>query len=151
MKSRVWMYTGVLLIFLLISGSMVIAQEVSTLQIDPSNPEFRTQFSKLEFKDRFAVLATSDGANNYFMADFSQLPGKFEKIWFLNLIFQSSRIVNIDPGIDRNRVWFLASRKFSEKEVLDEFEELKVRTMKESSQMTETEKSEWMKINDKYK
>lgn len=148
---KVWLSIILMPVLLIASTHLIRAQEASINEIDLSNPEFRTQFIPLEFKGKFAQLVTADTTNNYFIVDMTHFQSKFEKIWFLTLIFSSEKIVSFDSGIGQEQLWFLAHRLYSEKEILEEFTAIKEKTLKESSQLTESEKSEWMKINDKYK
>lgn len=151
METRKRFLTVIVMVLSYWFAGNIMAQEVSVLPIDPSNPEFRAKFDKLEFNDRFAVLAASDESNHYFLADFSKFQTRFEKIWFLNLVFQDAIIVTIDSAIELDRFWFLSKRIYSEEQVLDEMDALKTSTFKRSEEMTEDEKAEWMGIHDKYK
>jgi hypothetical protein len=128
----------------------VKAQESSTVSINPADPAFRAKFSELSFNGKFSTMAVTDPVNNYYMADFSQLPVKFEKVYFLSLIFTCGKIVNIDSDLSQNRIWFLANKKYTVKEINILFDELKEKTLKQSSVMTDEQKAVWMKKNDKY-
>ncbi|MBE0647200.1 MAG: hypothetical protein IH596_05385 [Bacteroidales bacterium] len=139
------------LVFLVGVSSATFSQEVSQSVIDPHDPVFREQFKDVAFGEELALFAAADNTNNYFILDMTRFSSRFEKIWFLYRIFQEEKVVNIDSDISSSRFWFLANRKYSEKEVLDIFSELKKSTDEVSGRMTEEEKSEWMKANDKYK
>jgi hypothetical protein len=137
----------ILLLFFI--GSQAISQEVA--HINPADPQFRAKYETLSFDNKFVLLAESDPTNNYYIADFSTFSSKFEKVYFLSLVFTSRKIVNIDGDLNQDRIWFLSNKKFSEKETIQEFETLKEQTLKAASGMTEEAKAKWLSENDKYK
>jgi hypothetical protein len=49
------------------------------------------------------------------------------------------------------KIWFLASKKYQEKEILAIFERLKDKTLQMGKRFTEPEKDKWLIENDKYK
>jgi hypothetical protein len=127
------------------------AQESAAISINPGDPAFREKFSHVNFDGKFSRMAVIDAVNNYYMADFSMFPIKFEKVYFLSLIFTCGKIVNIDADLTQDRLWFLANRKYPVKEINDLFDELKEKTLKQSAGMSDEQKAKWMKDNDKYK
>jgi hypothetical protein len=135
----------------LISVTFIQAQQTSTASIDPTDPAFRQKFSKVDFDGKFYFLAVKDAVNDYYMADFTRLPGKFERVYFVNLVYKSDKIVNIDADLSQDRVWFMVSNKYSKQEAGDEFVRLLDRTLKAAETMSPTEQDEWMKKNDKFK
>ena len=137
------------MIFITISS--VWGQEVKTTSINPEEPGFRLRFSQVSFNGNFSVMAIGDEVNNYYMADFTQLPDKFEKVYFINLVYNSGKIVNIDADIQQDRVWFLANKKYSEKETTETFGQLRDKTLKAANTMTTREKETWMVKNNKFK
>lgn len=140
------------LVFLILGFfSLTMGQGVNPVRIDPTDPGFREKFSHLNFNGKFYVLALKDEVNNYYMADFSQFPEKFERIYFLSLVYNSDKIVNIDSDISQDRVWFQVNGKFSDKEAGAQFNEFRKNTLKASSTFTAAEKAAWMKKNDKFK
>jgi hypothetical protein len=119
--------------------------------INPDDPEFRAKYNHLIFNDKFVLLAETDQTNNYFIADFSKLTSKFEKVYFLNLVFGSDKIVNIDGDLSHDRIWFLANHKYSEMEIIANFNDLKDKTLKAKIELTENEQKSWLLKNDKVK
>lgn len=134
--------------WLMVAAAGSVSQEV---YVDPKDPAFRAKYENIDLAGKFSALALSDDQNNYYMADFTQLEGKFEKVWFLNLVFKGDKVVNIDPDIHQERVWFLAVKAIPEKTVNDYLLSLKEKTLKASATYSEEEKSEWLQKNDKYK
>jgi hypothetical protein len=106
---------------------------------------------KVQFGGKFAVKIKEDDNKLYFLADFTQLPTRFEKIWFLNQVFKSKILVNTDADLTHEAVSFSSSSKFTEEEALNEFALLKNKTQDVNSKMTPEEKENWLKTNDKYK
>jgi hypothetical protein len=131
-----------------LSYSGILAQDV---YINPCDPDFRARYGSLEFGDKFSLLALSDQDNNYYIVDFTKLPTRFEKIFFLNLVFRSDKVVCIDSDLAQNRIWFSANRQVQETKIRDTFLELKKKSTDAASLFTEEEKTQWMSKNDKYK
>lgn len=119
-------------------------------QFDPSDPAVNSLYSRIDFQGKFAVRITDAGRNNYFLADFTRLPGRFEKIWFMNLVHHDDIVVSADRDIAGERVWFMADRRYSDKEVTERMDELLKQTLDESSRMSAEEKESYLKKNDKY-
>jgi hypothetical protein len=126
-------------------------QQMDGKYINPKDPEFRKKYEQANFDGKFAILAETDETNNYFIADFSQLPSKFEKVFFLNLVFKNDKLVNIDSDVTQVKIWFLASKRYQQKEILAIFDRLKEKTTSAGKSFTEPEKEQWLLKNDKYK
>ena len=135
----------------LISGFSGLAQSSEDMEIDLRNPEFRKKYESIDFKGNFSMKVLTDNTNNYFIVDFSSFKEKFEKVYFLSLIFQNGKIVNIDSDISRDKVWFLSHINNSTEEINSTLKELKVQTIEKSSSLSAEEKASWIKENDKYK
>lgn len=135
--------------------SLVLALPLNLLSqekyINPADPQFRQQYDSMVFGDKFVLLAESDQTNNYFIADFSKFSSKFEKVYFLSLVFPSKNVVNIDGDLSHDRIWFLANKKYSSEEVIKELLEDKEKSISFAASLTEDEKNNWLKTNDKYK
>jgi|GEM_PF-2704151 len=99
----------------------------------------------------FVILERSDDVNNYFQVDFSLLAERFEKIYFLQLIFQDHRIVNTDGDLSKDLIGFQASIKHDTDEMLKLFDKYRQQVASESSGMDAASKAAWLEKNDKYK
>jgi hypothetical protein len=138
-----------ILMILLITG-FVRGQETSASSINPEDPAFREKFSHLTFGGKFYILAVKDAVNNYYMADFTQLPGKFERVYFISLVNKQDKIVSIDSDLSQDRVWFMVNNKYSDKEAGTWFNQLRDETLKATSALSAEEKAAWMLKNDKF-
>jgi hypothetical protein len=132
----------------LITNLAVRAQQPG---IQPDDPAFILKYENFDFHGKFAAMIGKDEANNYFLADFSKLPSRFDRVYFMNLSFSSPELVNIDPVITKDKVCFKASVKNNETEVIKLLEGIEQKVMATSSSWTEAAKSDWLKNNDKYK
>lgn len=151
MKQKSFIYTCFFLsLFFLGSSGLIVAQHESELWIAPSNPDFRAKYADVEFGEAIAVKVIESQTKNYFIVDLTKFNSRFEKIWYINLVFKEEKIVNIDPDIANDRLWFQASRQYDESDVLELFASLKEKTDQVSLKMTLQEKKEWMVKNDKY-
>jgi hypothetical protein len=119
--------------------------------VQPEGNEFLAKYAKFDFKGNFAATVDKDEANTYFLVDFSKLPTRFERVYFMNLSFASDELVNIDSDISKSNVCFKASNKYSEKDILKIFDELKSKVVLISSEWTDDKESQWLNKNDKYK
>ncbi len=125
-----------------------IAQEEN---VDPADSAFNAKYASFDFKSRFAAVATTDSRNNYYLVDFTKLPDRFERVWFMNLVFQHPEVVNIDPDIRKVKLWFQSDHRYPVKEVIDLFDNLMNKTKEAAQSTTTPEKVSWLKNNDKYK
>ena len=152
MKQIALFYTRVFLLLLFLGSSgLASAQHESELWIAPSDPDFRAKYANVEFGEAIAVKVLESQTKNYFLVDLTKFKSRFEKIWYLNMVFKEEIIVSIDPTITHDRMWFQSNRRYDESDVLERFALLKKQTDQASLKMTTKEKEEWMKIYDKYK
>lgn len=119
--------------------------------IQPGSPGFISNYADADFKGKFSLLIGSDAANNYFLLDFSRLPSRFERVYFMNLSFGENELINIDPDITKSRVCFMVNNKYSESEAIKIFEDIEKEVNHVSKSWTNEMKAEWLKENDKYK
>ena len=140
----------ILLLLFLLAGirTSVKAQQFN---IDPNDSVFIRKYASYDFKGKFAVKAESDDRNNYYLLDFSNLPGRFERVYFLNLSFKTTEIINLDANISRDKIWFLSDKRNPEKQVIDLFLDLKKRSLEAATVYSDQQKAQWLKDNDKYK
>ena len=141
----------VIFIFLMLfSGIGLMAQQPQGMVDDPTDPVFRAKFETVDFQGSVAAEVLDDATKRYYLVDMKQFPSRFEKIWFLNLVFSDEMIVNMDSDISQDRMWFMAFKRYPAKEVLAHFESLKTQTHKVGKQMTSAEQKQWMEQHDKY-
>ena len=138
-------------LFLFVVLLMKIPAMAQYSGIQPDDPAFIARYAGFDFKGKFAAAIDKDEANNYFLLDFSKLPTRFERVYFMNLSFSSEQLVNIDPDIAKDRVCFMTSKKYSETEILQLFDEIRVKTNDTAGKWPEGQKSDWLKEKDKYK
>jgi len=117
---------------------------------DPSDPEFSKRYDTLEMNGAFCVSVAVSGATRYYLADFTRLPDRFKKIWFINLVHADSKVVSADVHIEHSRVWFQSSVTIPSKEVIDRMNELLNSTLATAAGMTPVEQENYLKKNDKY-
>jgi hypothetical protein len=136
------------LAIILFANLAVCAQQTG---VEPNDPAFIAKYATFDFKGNFSSAIDKDAAKNYFLVDFSRLPSRFDRVYFMDLSFSANEIVNIDPVITKDRVCFSASKKYSEDEVVKIFGELEKKVKDASSAWSEDKKSAWLQKNDKYK
>lgn len=122
----------------------------TAIAINPADPAFRAQYKDLAFGDHFVLKVISDEKNNYYIVDFSKLPTRFEKVYFMNLVFKKDKIVNIDSDISQSQVWFLASESCQVSTVEELMDSLRNETVKANASFSEDQREKWLKENDKY-
>jgi hypothetical protein len=107
-------------------------------------------FNQKEFGDRFSVLFNSEDDYDYYAIDLTKLNDRFERVYFMNLTYQDRRIVNLDPDVDKDQIWFKAFHQYSETEITCLFNDLKEKATQDGNIMSSGEKSTWLTKNDKF-
>ena len=118
--------------------------------IQPNEPSFISKYADMDFKGKFALPIEQNALNNYYLLDFSKLPSRFEKVYFMNLTFSSGELINIDPVITKSRICFMSNKLYPEAEVIAVFEKIKKAVGDTTAAWTDARKTEWLKGNDKY-
>jgi hypothetical protein len=108
-------------------------------------------FDQKEFGERFSVLFYSEDDYDYYAIDLTKLADRFERVYFMNLTYGESRLINIDAGVDNDQIWFKAFHQYKEAEITCLFKDLKDKAASAGKDSTIEEKSEWMAKNDKFK
>jgi hypothetical protein len=135
---------GLLTILLFVSFSF------SYSQVPQYQDDLNLSFEQSAFEGRFCVMAKATGESNYYVIDQTQLQGDFCKVYFLNLVYGDDKIVNIDPGIDNEQMWFKANIAFPIDEIICLFDDLKMITLEKDAAMTTSDKKAWLKENNKF-
>lgn len=108
------------------------------------------KFDQEEFNGRFCVFADQAGESSYFVTDMTRLPDRFSKIYFLNLVYAEKMVVNIDPAVDKEQMWFKANIIFEEEDVACRMEDILEETLSAGEKMSGREKDEWLTRHDKF-
>ena len=137
---------SILLITLFMPLAGLLAQDV---YINPADPAFREKYRNSISQVNFRAGGIRY-ENNYYIVDFAQLPGKFEKVYFLNLVFKSDKVVNIDPDLKQDRIWFLAVKTTRSRQCTIIFS-TKEKNGNGRSRVYGSRKDQWLQKNDKYK
>jgi hypothetical protein len=132
----------------LIVGLSLSAQKSEIL---PADPAFIAKYANFDFKGNFSAAISEDDTKNYFILDFSKFPTRFERVYFMNLSFSSDEIVNIDSDIAKDRICFMAYKKYKAADVSKIFDEIKTKVTLVASSWSEDKKAQWLSVNDKYK
>jgi hypothetical protein len=127
------------LCFLVIASAGVFAQSGVNLVFDQSG-----------FGNKFSVLVTSDSDYDYYAADITKLPARFEKIYFLNLVYNEQKIFSIDADITKDQLWFKAYKTYKENEITCLFDDLKSKTIEADKSFTDDQKADWLAKYDKF-
>lgn len=138
------------LLLLFISAQAVIAQQTVVLPCGTADG-IPVTFEQKDFDGRFAVLAIIQEEYQYFVIDQTALGSRFERIYFLNLVYGESKLISIDGQVDNDQLWFKAHIKHTEQEMVGLFDELKGKTVQASQSMPDSEKNAWMNKYDKFK
>jgi hypothetical protein len=124
------------------TAEMAASQEAWQLQL---------VFDQHEFGDRFAVLAMSDENYDYYVVDLTKLGDTFKRVYFMNLTYNESKLVNLDADIAKDQTWFKTYYTNKEIEITCLFNELKDKTEKAQTDMSTEEESQWMAKFNKFK
>jgi hypothetical protein len=134
---------------MLLTASQGMAQQSGG--IDPGDSAFNARYAQVPFGDRFAMQVLKSDGKNYFLVDLSKLPSRFERVFFMTIAFKQDKLVNIDPEITRDRIWFFAYETYPVREIEELLTSLKDRAVEAGKQYTDLRKQEWLLKNDKYK
>jgi len=141
----------VTLTLLLVLASSAFAQQGVSTVIDPQDAALRAQFREADFGGNLAIRVAGDPVKEYYVVDMNRFVSRFERIWFINLVFQSAEVVTLDHDIAADQMWFFAPKRLPEEKALALFDEMKRSADSVSNGMTEEEKAAWLQKNDKYK
>jgi hypothetical protein len=131
---------------MVISGYCSYAQK--DLGTDETAP--RLVFNQADFGERFAVLANDDQDYNYFVTDLTKLPTHFQKVYFLNLVFNDRQVISIDSDLSKDQLWFKVPATIAEHDALCKFDDLKAETAKAEASMTPEQRQTWLSGYDKF-
>jgi len=142
-----------LLVYLVFMGLFLFPQFIKAQQngFDPGDKAVEQKYAHYNFNGKFAVKAESDETNNYYLVDFSRFQDKFERITFMEMVFRDDNIAAMNSDLSKDCLWFSAHRNRPEKDILILFNDYREATVKKASTLSEKDKSEWLKENDKYK
>jgi hypothetical protein len=141
----------VLLILMSVSLSLTYGQVVGNKMITDQQRPLDLVFDQEEFQGRFSVKVTSDGDFDYYVVDLTDFSDRFERVYFVNLTYSQSKLVNMDRSVDKGQYWFKAYYTYKEEEITCIFKDLKEETLKVAAEMNPSEKSSWLSSNDKFK
>ena len=117
----------------------------------PGEEGFLDQNAKFDFKNKFSALLLTQETSNYYLVDLGKLPTRFERIYFINMSFSKTEIVNIVFDPDKNVACFKAHTKYSGSEISSVFDQLLNSTTSIAATLPPEKQAEWLKQNDKYK
>lgn len=127
------------------------SQSENKAQVGVNQPANSLVFNQKEFGDRFSVLFNSEDDYDYYVIDLTKLKDRFERVYFMNLTYQDRRIVNLDPDVEKDQIWFKAFHQYNETEINCLFNDLKEKAAQAGINMGSGEKSAWLSKNDKFK
>jgi hypothetical protein len=139
-----------LLCFILFFAAVSMGQAGSDLRPSGS-PEPMFTFDQSDFQGRFAVMAASEDDFDYYVTDLTRMKERFERVYFLNQTYSDHRIVNIDPNIDGEQLWFKAHYQYEQSVMTCLLEDFMKDTKQVSQTWTDMEKNTWLQQHDKFK
>jgi len=139
-NARTWLIT----IFFTTFSSILSGQEVC-----PS-ADIPFEFDHSEFNGKFCVYVASEESSDYYVIDLEKLPLRFDRIYFLNLVYKEKKVISIDNDINKDVLWFKSFDTFSREDVICLMEELLLETGAAIDSYSENQKSEWLQVHDKF-
>lgn len=141
----------ILLILLSFWMSFSFGQNTSDMAASRNSSEIHMVFNQEDFGDRFSVLSVSDENYDYYAIDLTKLGDIFNRVYFMNLTYQESKLVNLDADLDKDQTWFKTYFTNKENDITCLFIDLKEKTDKAGVEMSTEEKSAWMAKYNKFK
>ena len=111
--------------------------------------ESRPVIEQGKFEGRFCITQPSDSNFDYYVVDLDKLDSRFEKVYFLNLTYQDSKIINIDPDITKHQLWFKSYYLDEKTEIIRLMEDFRTKARDASLSMSGEEQDSWLMKNDK--
>jgi len=145
------MKIAIFLLFMTIFLSVTYGQSESNSAFNSKETQISLVFKQQDFEERFSVFYSSEGDYDYYAIDLTKLGGQFERVYFMNLTYTDSRIVNLDADLEKDQTWFKAYYQYTNEEITCLFNDLKEKTEQAVLKMTEGEKSAWMEKCNKFK
>jgi hypothetical protein len=94
-------------------------------------------------------LTKSDANNYYYQIDFSKFSTKFEKNYFMNLVYKNGVLVSIDSDLSKAKINLMANVFHSEQKIIENLEDVIYKTVNANTTFTDVEKQNWMSLNSK--
>jgi hypothetical protein len=120
------------------------------MTVSPAEYQVSLIFNQQEFGDKLSVLTYSDDSYDYYVIDLTKIGGNFERVYFMNLTYDDSRLVNLDADIEKDQTWFKTYYSHKEAEMTCLFNELRDKTDKARIEMSDDEKRAWMAKYNKF-
>jgi hypothetical protein len=142
------------IVFLILMSVIFLASNGQSYDKKPDNGKtamISLVYEQKDFGDRFSVLVYSEDDYDYYVIDLTKLGDRFERIYFMNLTYGDSRLINLDAEIEKDQIWFKAYLQYKETEITCLFNDLKAKADLAGRDMSSAEKSAWMAKNDKFK
>ena len=108
------------------------------------------QVKSTGFGDKFSLQPANDSEYDYYVVDLTKLPSRFERIYFLNLVYRTDSVVNIDPDINDDMMWFKAYHLYNPENISCLLDEYKVRANRAEEEYSDEEKAGWLQSHDKF-
>lgn len=136
-----------LAIVLTVFGNSAFAQEESGNATMISMPTITKDM--VNFNGEFAISIGADKVNNYYLVDMSQFASLFEKVYFLNDVYQDSVLVCNLSDLNSVVLAFSAGKNYEIGFIKARFANLKAKAHQVSFTMTAEEKNEYVKQSNK--
>lgn len=108
------------IIFCLISAIFISSAFAQT--------ESKQADKKIVFGKEFVMKIDKGENNTIYLVDMTKLNSKFERMYFMELIYKDSKIISMDSDINKDQVRFAANNKYTFPEIQKLFLDLKVKT-----------------------
>jgi hypothetical protein len=131
-----------------INGFMFILLFTCFYKAGSAQVESIPYYSNLNFENTFFVIAESDEKSNYYAVDLTVFKSTEEIRYFEKIAFEETKIVRLDAG-NQQVAWFKAKKIHSEKDINTLLLNLKDRTVRSFSEMSESQKQDWLIQNKK--
>lgn len=109
-----------------------------------NDPVVFTKYKDYNYQGKFAIQLEADALHNYYMVDMRQLPGQFERLYFLDQVSKSGKLVwanKVAPILD---AWIQVEKQYQEKDIQTIFNSLKSKTNEKSLLLNENQKLDWL-------
>lgn len=102
---------------------------------------------KRTFGKEFVKMIDRGENNTIYLVDMTKLTSKFERVYFMNLVYNDNKIISMDSDINKDQLSFGAANKYPFQEIEKLFLDLKDQTAQASKNLSSKEKEKAVNQN----
>lgn len=102
---------------------------------------------KIVFGKEFVMVVDKGENNTNYLVDMTKLTSKFERVYFMDLVYKDSKIISMDSDINKDQLRFAANNKYPFQEIKKIFLDFKVKTEQAAINSSSKDKEKMLNKN----